>query len=130
VADYRTMFDDRWLRAWHLDGQDVTVTIEKVEAGVIENEKEKTSKRVPVLFFKGLRDKPLGLNKTNGKSVAGMYGKDTTRWVGKRLTLYPTTTEMNGETKDCIRIRPEVPADEQPDLLRAAPGEPQRKKVA
>ena len=128
MADYRTMFDDRWLRAWHLDNQDLTVTIERVEAGVIENEKEKTSKKVPVLFFKGLH-KPLGLNKTNGKTVAGMYGKDTVRWIGKRLTLYATTTEMNGETKDCIRIRPEVPADDEVDLMQKRPDEP-RKKVA
>jgi hypothetical protein len=127
VTDYRTMFDDKWLKSWDLSG-DVNVTIERVEPGVIENEKDKTSKRVPVLFFKGFA-RPLGLNKTNGKTVAGMYGKDTARWIGKRLTLYPTTTEMNGEMKDCIRIRPEVPGEEETDLLAQRPAEP-RKKVA
>jgi hypothetical protein len=130
MADYRTMFDYLHLRAWDLDGQDVTLTIERVEAGVIENA-DGESKRMPFVYFKGM-GKPLGLNKTNGKSLAGMYGTDVRKWIGKRVTLYPTTTQYGGETKECIRIRPGVPADEDEptDLLRRAPDEPTRKKVA
>jgi hypothetical protein len=129
MPDYRTFFDDRWLKAWDLNGQDLTLTIDRVEAGVIENGKDKSSKRIPVVFFKGYA-KPLGLNKTNGKTMAGLFGKDTARWLGKRIILYPTTTEMEGETKDCIRIRPERPADEEADLLARRPDEPAKKKVA
>lgn len=128
MSDYRTMFDYLHLRAWDLEGQDVTVTIERVEPGTIENADGET-KRMPFVYFKGF-PKPLGINKTNGKSLAGMYGTDTTRWVGKRVTLFPTTTQYAGETKDCIRIRPGIPADEQPDLLAERPDEPRRKKVA
>lgn len=130
MSDYRTMFDYLYLRAWDLDGQDVTVTIEKVEAGEIEG-KEGEIKRMPFVYFKGV-PKPLGINKTNGKSVAGMYGTDVRKWVGKRLTLYPTTTQFQGEQKECIRIRPGIPADvEDPtELLAAGPTDPRRKKVA
>lgn len=132
MADYRTMYDCKWIRAWDLNGQDVVVTIERVEAGIIENEKEKTSTRIPVLWFKGW-SKPFGVSaKINGKTIAGMYGKKTESWKGKQITLYPTTTELKGEVVDCIRIRPEVPtaAEEPADLLADRPGEPLRKKAS
>lgn len=130
MADYRTMFDYENLRAWDLGDGDITVTIEKVAPGEIETVDEGT-KRMPFVWFKGMA-KPLGLNKTNGASMAGMYGKDTAKWIGERVTLYTDVTRnKSGAMVDCIRIRPKVPADDQqPDLLAARPGEPQRKKVA
>ena len=69
----------------------------------------------PLLYFlnsKGAEnDKPLGLNSTNCKTIAAMYGNDTDRWIGKRITMWPTTTQFGADTVDCIRVRPIVPAD-------------------
>jgi hypothetical protein len=89
------------------------------------------AKRMPFVWFKGML-KPLGANKTNCATIAGMYGKDASRWVGKRVTLYKDETRnKSGHLVDCIRVRPGVPADEEePNLLEQAPGEPRRKKVA
>ena len=130
MADYRQMFDYLYLRAWDLDGQDVTVTIERVEPGEIEG-KQGEIKRMPFVYFRGI-NKPLGINKTNGKSIAAMYTTDTSKWIGKRLTLYPTTTPYEGENKECIRIRPGVPegVEEPTELLRRAPGEPKKGRAA
>jgi hypothetical protein len=124
------MFDYLHLRAWDLGGQELTVTIEKVEAGTIDTVSD-GPKRMPFVYFKGIA-KPLGINKTNGRSIAAMYGRDVTKWAGKRITLYPTTTPYQGEEKDCIRVRPGIPADaEEPaDLLTKRPDEPARKQVA
>lgn len=106
--DYRRMYDDKeHLYAYDLDGREVTVRIEKVFAGELVGERGKKSKK-PMVKFVG-KDKKLALNKTNGKIISSLYGKDTENWVDKWITIYPTTTEFGGETVDCIRVRPQVP---------------------
>ncbi len=32
------------------------------------------------------------------------------KWLGKKITLYASTTEVGGETVECIRVRNKVPA--------------------
>lgn len=106
--DYRRMYDDKeHLYAYDLDGREVTVQIERVFAGELIGEKGRKSKK-PMIKFAG-KDKKLAVNKTNGKTIASLYGKDTEQWVGKWITIYPTTTEFGGETVDCIRVRPQIP---------------------
>jgi hypothetical protein len=109
-VDYRSMFDNPWLKAWDLGGKDATLTIERVAAGTIENPKDKTKKQLPVVYFKGW-SKPLGLNKTNAKTVAALYGTMTETWAGKSITLYPSRTTMGDEEMDCIRVRPRIPTE-------------------
>jgi hypothetical protein len=65
----------------------------------------------PVIVFAG-KKKKFAVNKTNGKTIAGMYGTDVAAWKGKQVTLYPTTTRFGGETVECIRVRPAVPSKE------------------
>lgn len=106
--DYRRMYDDKeHLYAYDLDGREVTAQIEKVYAGELMGEKGRKSKK-PMIKFVG-KEKKLALNKTNGKTIAKLYGKDTDEWVGKWITFYPTTTDFGGETVDCIRIKPNIP---------------------
>jgi hypothetical protein len=107
MPDFRTMFDKEFLYAFNLQGREVTVEIERVKAGSVTGEGGKKSKK-PVCYFKG-KDKPLALNVTNCKVIAGMYGTNTDGWIGKRITIYPTTTDFGGKTCDCIRVRPGVP---------------------
>ncbi len=107
--DVRLMFDSKFIGAWDLMGQDVTVTIAKVVGGVVEGEKGRRD-RAPLVSLKGW-DKPLVLNKTNMKTVGAMYGFKVKDWVGKRVTLYATTCQgKGGGIVDCIRMRPQVPA--------------------
>jgi hypothetical protein len=113
--DYRRMYDSTdMLYAYDLEaanGRDVVVVIDKVYAGELVGEKGRKSKK-PFITFVG-RDKKLALNKTNGKAIAKMYGKDTDKWPGNPIALYVTQTEYDGEMRDCIRIRnqrPEMPA--------------------
>lgn len=101
------MYDANYIGAWDLDGRDVTVEIEKVTAGELVSEGNKKSRK-PIVSFKG-KEKKLAINKTNGKAIANMYGPDTRKWIGKRLTIYPTTTKFGRDTVDCIRVRPAVP---------------------
>jgi hypothetical protein len=120
MPDYRSMYDGVFLGAWNLvndkdEHVDVTVTIAKVEGKEIGAPKKNKAgqikqDRCPVLYFLG---KELGfvVNKTNGKTLAGMYGIKTEGWVGKRITLYATTTKMGGDIVDCIRVRVSIPKE-------------------
>lgn len=102
------MFDQSdMLFAHDLKGCEVTVEIEKVWAGELTGEAGRKSKK-PFVKFKD-HEKRLAINKTNGKTLKKLYGADTDRWIGKLVTLYPTTTNFGGETVDCIRIKPHVP---------------------
>ena len=51
----------------------------------------------------------LALNKTTGKAIAKLYGKDASKWAGKWIALFVSTVDYDGETRDCIRIRPRQP---------------------
>lgn len=106
MTDYRSMFDRDYLGAWDIP-HDVTVTIKRVEAKKLQNGKGKANSK-PVLYFEG-KEKGLACNKTNGKTIAAMYGNDIEKWSGKRITLYATTTTFGPETVECIRVRPGIP---------------------
>jgi hypothetical protein len=80
---------------------------EAVAAGGLTGEKGRKSKK-PHVKFRGY-SKRLALNKTNGKTISRLYGKDTAEWEGEWISLYATTVEYDGEVRDCIRIRPERP---------------------
>lgn len=115
MADYRSMFDREYVGAWDLEGRDVVVTIDRVTAGELVSEGNKKTKK-PILHLRG-KDKKIALNKTNSKIIASLYGTETTKWVGKQITIYPTTTKFGRDTMDCIRVRPVVPggrAQEEP----------------
>lgn len=109
--DYRLLFDDDWLKAIHLGSKERRVKIEKVEQGQLENKGKKTRKPVIVFaeagFPKGSDGKQLRLaaNKTNAKVIARAYGNDTADWIGREIILYPTQTDMAGDTVDCIRVK-------------------------
>jgi hypothetical protein len=102
------MTDREFLFAYDLQGRDVTVTISRVVAGQLTDQNGRKSKK-PVVFFEG-KDKGLALNSTNAKTIAALYGNYVEAWVGKSITIYPTTTKMAGEVVECIRVRPKVAA--------------------
>jgi hypothetical protein len=109
VADYRTMYDRDYLYAYDLQGRDVTVTISAIKAGVLKDNKGKSTKK-PILYFREAKDgRGLAICKTNGKTIAQLYGNDVEQWIGQRITLFPTTTDVGGETRECIRVRPRKP---------------------
>lgn len=120
MPNYLTMYDDKdHLYAFDIDekgqpGPDgkpqITYQIESVSGGTLEGMaggQKKVSKK-PMVKLVG-ETKKLALNKTNGKTVAQLYGKETNAWKGCLITLYSTTTSFGGETVACIRVRPERP---------------------
>lgn len=71
--------------------------------------------------------KPFGLNKTNLRRIADLYGVDTSTWTGKQLQVYRSTTTYSGKVMQCIRVcgpqqtPPEVVCDSQGIAVPPAP---------
>lgn len=108
MPDVRKLFDKAYIYAYDLEGRDVTVTIERVAGGTLIGTGGKSNKK-PIVFFKGT-EKGLALNITNARTIAGLYGGfDSEAWIGKKITLYATTTTFGAQTVDCIRIRNVIP---------------------
>jgi len=109
-TDYRTMFDRDYIGHFDLMGKDVTVTISKVLAGNLTAVGGRKSRK-PIVYFDG-KEKGMIFNKTNSKTVAAMYGNFVEKWVGKKITLYVSTTRSpeGGNDVECIRIRPNAQA--------------------
>lgn len=108
---WKSMMDRNYIYAFDLEGRDVTVAIERVEQGELTALGGRKSKK-PVVFFAGSSSgKGLALNATNCKTIATLYGNYVDKWIGKLVTLYPTTTTMGSETVECIRIRPIIPRE-------------------
>jgi hypothetical protein len=98
------MFPSRWLRAADLAGDVVATIVDVSPQEVAEGE------RKPVVTFREQALRPLVLNKVNAHSIAQALGSgDTTRWIGKRITLYASTTLYGGKKVDCIRIHDRAP---------------------
>ncbi len=110
MPHYETMFDKTYLGHWDLPvGREAVVTIAKVTGVVVIAPGGVKNKR-PAVWFEG-KGKALLCNKTNARAIAAMYGPLTEDWAGKRITIYRTTTEMAGEQKQCLRVRPTIPTD-------------------
>lgn len=109
MPDFRSMYDRDYIFAFDLAGKDVTVKIVRVEAATLTGSGGRKAKK-PVIFFDG-KDKGLALCKTNSKTIAALYGNDTDNWLGKSITMFPTTTQFGPDTVDCIRIRPQTPKE-------------------
>lgn len=115
--DYRLLFPREYLGAPDLKGKDVTLTIRRIVVEDLETKDGKEKKGI--VYFEetkaaaekqGIKEKRLVLNKTNAKTIAAIYGNEVDDWTGRRVTLFPTTCQSFGETVDCIRVRPGVPA--------------------
>lgn len=124
MPDYRTMFDSDFIRAWDLGGRSRVLTIEKVERGTLKNPRGKKEEHKPVIWFKGAK-RAFAANKTNAKTIATLYGNDTTQWIGKSVELYPTRTQFGSEEVDCIRIRPSIPRAKAEAMPEQAPPQEQ-----
>ena len=86
-------FPSKYLKADDLRGRPVTLEIaaapEETLTGFDGRQETKT-----VVYFAGTRKK-LPCNRTNWNAIAD----------GHKIELYPSTTEMNGKTLPCIRVR-------------------------
>ena len=97
LSDY---FKGTFLKAADLNGKTVKVTI--TEVGEFESNEGRLQ---PTLGFKET-DLVLGINKTNGFTIADLIGTpNLPDWIGHRIELFPTKTDFGGKRVDCIRVK-------------------------
>lgn len=108
MPHWRSLVESKYLSHFELQGRDVTVTIKSVRMSEVIGSGGKKSKKA-LLSFEG-KEKAMVAGVTCLSAIAGIYGDDYDGWIGKRITLYPTTTEASGKTVGTIRIRPTAPA--------------------
>ena len=91
--------DSIWLSWEDLpEGRDVEVEIEKVmEYENVEFEQGRVKPILGGVHFVG-RKRILGLNSTNRKTLAKMFGSSAKGWIGKKIALFVTTTKLKGRT--------------------------------
>lgn len=115
MTHWKSMQDEKpFIQAHDLGGRDVVVTIESIAQGEIVGEQGKKARR-PIASLVGAKKKFV-MNPTNCKTLELLTGSpEIEDWIGATITLYPSTTTMNGGPVPCIRVRPKLPAKkEQP----------------
>ena len=104
IDHYEALFDSKYLRWFDIDGKgDVPVTITKVEREELTL-RGGAKKKSPVVTMEG-KQKQLVLNRTNADTIAELFGLKPSAWVGKKIVLYVSTTNLKGKPVNCIRIK-------------------------
>jgi len=115
----KSAFPSKYIRESDLGGKDYTLTIQSVQIEDLGGE-DSPKDRKPVVMFKET-SKGLGLNRINSNTIAKLLGEETDQWTGKRITLFPTTTEFKGDTVPCVRVRDILP----PQAAATTPAAPE-----
>jgi len=91
-------FPSDYLKAADLQGRPFRLTIKSIIIDKIGDDQK------PVVYFNET-EKGLVLNKTNANNISIIYSDETDMWIGKQIELYPATTDFQGRTVDCVRVR-------------------------
>ena len=108
------LFPSKYVKAGDLNGKPVTLTIKALQIETLGHGQEQ--ERKPVLYFEKA-SKGLVLNRTNGMTIAGLYGPETSDWIGKRITIFATQIRAFGKLQDTIRVKEEIPAQPKPQTV-------------
>ncbi len=110
-GSYLEMYPNRFLKADMLKGAKVTLTIKDIVGEGLMSDDGGAN----LEWVASFTERPLQLvvNKTNAFCFYRMFGGDPHSWIGRRVTLYPTTVKAFGATQDCIRVwgSPDIPED-------------------
>lgn len=113
MASYKDLFPDKWLKAEHLQGRSVVVSIVGVGLETMFNPTSKRQEKRLVAEFHGKKLR-LILNKTNCIALASIANsEDYTAWRGHQITLSPAVAP-NGKPTITISGAP---------VKASAPGE-------
>jgi len=86
------------LKAADLQGQEITVVIDKIDMKKFDNGNKL------IITFQG-KKKCLVCNKTNANRIAFAYGTNTDNWIGREITLYTDIVDFQGQMREAIRVR-------------------------
>ena len=105
-ATYDQLYPGRFLKAGLFNGAQVTLTIKDADLEELEGEKGKQIKAILSFEETGMG---LVCCKTNGLCIKGMFGDKLADWVGKKVTLFPST--WNNEPAIRVWGSPDIEKD-------------------
>lgn len=114
-TNWKNLANYDYLGAYSLnDAQEVTLTISNVKRERVTNNGGSSEDCIVAYFEEKSVDdivvKPMVLNKTNCKTISELYHTEYVEdWIGKKITIYATTTKFARDVVPCLRIRKEVP---------------------
>ena len=108
--------NSQWLKSEDLKGTVQRVTIESAVMGSVFDKPQ------VILTFVG-KDKKLGLNITNARTIGEAFGPDIEDWEGKVIDLFSMKVDYQGKLVPAIRIMtPKQPTQQASAApVRAAP---------
>ena len=115
--DFERLFDQNFLRWFHLQGKPALLEITKVTREELTL-RGGAKKKSPVIAVKQIQGgiesvKPLVMNRTNMEELASFLGRRPSEWVGKQFVVFQDETKLKGQSVPCIRIRkPNQPSKE------------------
>lgn len=105
-----------YLGTYSLDGiaEEITVTIKEIKKERVTATGGSSEDCIVAHFAEenvdGVVIKPMVLNKTNCKTIEKIYSSgDIESWIGKQITVFPTTTRFARDIVPCLRIRDTIP---------------------
>ena len=107
--DFERLFDQNFLRWFHLQGKPALLEIVKVTREELTL-RGGAKKKSPVIAVKQIQGgiesvKPLVMNRTNMEELASFLGRKPSDWVGKQFVAFQDETKLKGQSVPCIRIR-------------------------
>lgn len=99
------MFPRKYATGEDLQGRPVTLTIARLQSEKMTPTPGAAPVEKWVIFFREAQ-KGVVLSKTLATQIARAVGSDDTdEWPGKRITLFPETVNVAGQTRVAIRAR-------------------------
>lgn len=103
---YDDLYAGRFLKAGNFNGHPVSLTIKGFMREELEGD---DGKKVKAVLSFTETEMQLVCCKTNGYSIKCMFGDKLSDWIGKKVTLFPST--WNGEPAIRVWGSPDIPAD-------------------
>jgi hypothetical protein len=106
---HKELSDSNFLASWQFkDGEDMILTISKIEKEEVYNPQSHSNESVPVAHFEG-DVKPLILNATNRERMELVLGSPYIEdWIGKKIALHTENVKYKGQMTQGIRVNPNI----------------------
>lgn len=108
MASKGPSFDELWpgkyLKSGEFKGKSVTLTLKTIKREMLPNGSGEEEGAVVASFEETA--KMWVVNKTCGVAFRAMFGDDSGKWIGKRITLHPVPDSSGlSESGTCIRVQ-------------------------
>ena len=109
---WKTIADMPYLGAYALVGKkELVLTIKDIKQELVIGNAGK--KETCIVAYFSEPEKPMILNRTNCKTISKIYDTPIIEnWIGKKITVFASTTSLMGETVECLRVRPYAPTQQ------------------